>query len=300
MNSDYRKIVTDEIKSLLKPYGFTKKGNVFLLKNGDITYYVDTQSSLGSTKDSLKLTVNVRLTSEQLAWLSGTSMAEDKQDHHVQRIGQYYPGHPDKWWVIQNEREASQASNEITHLLASAVLPAIFRIRRLVKLNSTLSQWIDAVDDYSLEQLRRQPQEGSWSLGQVYTHILDDTEWFVGQMKAALATKENRDKEMHADAKQMFRNDSFPDLQIQGPATNLAIAQPQSKEEMVRRLKAIKTTVNKLFSVDELWRIGGKTRHPGLLYFSAGEWLQFAEMHMRHHLRQKARIDKILGKNVGG
>ena len=38
----------------------------------------------------------------------------------------------------------------------------------------------------------------------------------------------------------------------------------------------------------------GKTKHPGLGYFSAEEWLQFAEMHFRHHLRQKKRIDEFL------
>ena len=27
----------------------------------------------------------------------------------------------------------------------------------------------------------------------------------------------------------------------------------------------------------------GKTKHPGLNYFTAKEWLQFAEMHLRHH-----------------
>jgi len=38
----------------------------------------------------------------------------------------------------------------------------------------------------------------------------------------------------------------------------------------------------------------GKTKHPGLHYFSATEWLQFAEMHFRHHLRQKKRIEDFL------
>jgi hypothetical protein len=38
----------------------------------------------------------------------------------------------------------------------------------------------------------------------------------------------------------------------------------------------------------------GKSRHPGLGYFNAGEWLRFIEMHMRHHLRQKERIDAFL------
>jgi hypothetical protein len=37
----------------------------------------------------------------------------------------------------------------------------------------------------------------------------------------------------------------------------------------------------------------GKIKHPGFDYFSASEWLQFAEMHMRHHLKQKERWKNI-------
>jgi len=42
----------------------------------------------------------------------------------------------------------------------------------------------------------------------------------------------------------------------------------------------------------------GKTKHPGLLYFNAGEWLQFATIHLRHHLRQKKRIDTLLQQAI--
>jgi hypothetical protein len=164
--------------------------------------------------------------------------------------------------------------------------------QRLLQFNQTIQRWIDAVDDYTLDQLRQPPREGSWSVGQVYRHILDDTEWFVGQMEEALATPLNSDQQMHADAKRMFANNGFPDIPIQGPATNTFIPQPESKEELRARLLAIQKAVNRLFG--EPGAADGKTRHPGLQYFSAGEWLQFAEMHMRHHLRQKARIDAVI------
>jgi hypothetical protein len=42
----------------------------------------------------------------------------------------------------------------------------------------------------------------------------------------------------------------------------------------------------------------GKTKHPGLNYFTAKEWLQFAGMHLRHHLKQKKRIDDFLKNNI--
>lgn len=92
----------------------------------------------------------------------------------------------------------------------------------------------------------------------------------------------------------MFERNAFPDAAIQGPATNTYIPQPQSKEELGRQLAVIKTEVDALFRDLDPAVSTGKTRHPGLHFFSALEWLQFAEMHMRHHLHQKKRIDEVL------
>jgi hypothetical protein len=164
----------------------------------------------------------------------------------------------------------------------------------ITQFNDAIHQWIAYLDEYTIDMLHRQPQPGSWSLGQVYVHIIDDTSFFVEQIAAALATTANSDKEMHKNAKFIFANNGFPDMQIQGPSTNVIIRQPQDKEELLQGLTAIKDKVNELYAAYDLSKATGKTQHPGLWFFSALEWLQFAEMHMRHHLRQKKRIDEQL------
>jgi hypothetical protein len=57
------------------------------------------------------------------------------------------------------------------------------------------------------------------------------------------------------------------------------------------KLKTEITTIGILISTSQF---RGKTKHPGLNYFNANEWFQFAEMHFRHHLRQKKRIEEFL------
>ena len=158
------------------------------------------------------------------------------------------------------------------------------------RFNDTIDTWINAIHDYTLEQLHQPPKPGSWSLGQVYMHIISDTSWFVEQIQAALQSNEHHDKDMHEDAKTMFRNNAFPDMKIEGPATNTFIPQPESKEVLQDRLTKIKNDVNRF----DFKQRNGKTQHPGLLFFNALEWLQFAEMHMRHHFRQKKRIDELI------
>ncbi|HEY9001795.1 MAG TPA: DinB family protein [Mucilaginibacter sp.] len=165
-------------------------------------------------------------------------------------------------------------------------------ITLLNSFNETIQKWIDFLDDYTLEMLCQKPDDNSWSLGQVYTHITDDTAWFAEQMAAAIQTNADSEKEMHENARIMLRNNSFPDMMIQGPATGIYIKQPESKDEVKQKLLAIKTAVNNLYASFDPSKAIGKTRHPGLLYFNTLDWLQFAEMHLRHHLRQKDRIDK--------
>lgn len=167
--------------------------------------------------------------------------------------------------------------------------------------NETIQKWIDFLDNYTLESLRQKPDENSWSLGQVYTHITDDTAWFVEQMAEAMQTSENSEKEMHEHARLMIQNNCFPDIMIAGPATGIYIPQPEKKEEMRQKLLIIKAEVNTLYASFDPSKAIGKSRHPGLLYFNTLDWLQFAEMHLRHHFRQKKRIDEqILLKKSSG
>ncbi|TWW01147.1 DinB family protein [Chitinophaga pinensis] len=164
----------------------------------------------------------------------------------------------------------------------------------LKQFNHTITSWLNYLDDYTIEMLHQQPLPGSWSLGQVYIHIIDDTQYQVGQMKLALSDVHNKHEDMHPNARQMFLHNSFPEIQIEGPATNTPIRQPQSKEELKQALLSIKAEVNQSAGNQQLLKSKGKSLHPGLLFFSAAEWVQFMEMHMRHHFRQKDRIDRQL------
>ncbi|WP_343691558.1 DinB family protein [Chitinophaga sp.] len=168
----------------------------------------------------------------------------------------------------------------------------------LHQFNDTITAWITFLNDYTLAQLHKTPAPGSWSLGQVYTHIIDDTRYQVGQMKTALATKENTAATMHPNAQRMFANNSFPDMRIQGPATDQLIPQPTSKNDIEQALIQIKNDVNEAWEAVDPSVATGKSLHPGLLYFSGQEWLQFMEMHLRHHFKQKQRIDEKLSIQV--
>jgi len=159
--------------------------------------------------------------------------------------------------------------------------------------NETINQWINWLDDYTLQMLCTKPGNGTWSLGQVYVHIATNTVWFITQVNACLLNNVGEDKDMHADAKIMFANNAFPDVLIEGPPSNLNVPQPNTKEALLQSLITLRDEVDSLCAAFNI-STSGKTKHPGLLYFNALQWLQFADMHMRHHYRQKKRIDEVL------
>jgi hypothetical protein len=163
----------------------------------------------------------------------------------------------------------------------------------LQQFNETTDWWIACLDDYTLPMLIQKPGDGSWAIGQFYTHIISDTHFFIGQMKLALADTENHTKQMRGDAAEILGNNDFPDIRISNPAASQP-QQPHDKNEIIIGLTAIKREMREICLVNNLDKSMGKSLHPGLLYFNAIEWLQLAEIHMRHHFRQKKRIDDAL------
>ncbi|MEO5563264.1 MAG: DinB family protein [Chitinophagaceae bacterium] len=160
--------------------------------------------------------------------------------------------------------------------------------------NYTIDIWIKELGRYNFDQLCSKPSENTWSLGQVYMHLIGETEHFLGQIKKCVSGNSNADGQMSPNAKMMFKNNDFPDELIEGPPTNADTPQPNSKDGLIRSLINLKKEFNTVGLLISPNTLEGKTKHPGLNYFNANEWLQFTEMHLRHHLRQKKRIDEFL------
>lgn len=164
-------------------------------------------------------------------------------------------------------------------------------------LNRTIDVWITALEPYHFHQLCAKPAPNNWSVGQVYMHLIEHTNFYLQQIHICVTTNDYANEEASVNAKEMFLNNSLPDVIINGPASNAYTPQPASKEHLRGNLMLLKQEVNKIGTVMSQNVFQGKTKHPGLHYFSANEWLQFADMHFRHHLRQKERIDEFLNNN---
>ncbi len=159
--------------------------------------------------------------------------------------------------------------------------------------NHTIDIWINELERSTFARICARPFQDSWSLGQVCMHLMEATGHYLQQARICLSTNDHASEEMSGNAKVMFQNNSFPDELIEGPPSNSATQQPGSKEQLIRFLIDLKKEISDVGILISASAFKGKTKHPGLNYFNAHEWMQFAEMHFRHHLRQKKRLDEF-------
>ncbi len=93
----------------------------------------------------------------------------------------------------------------------------------------------------------------------------------------------------------MFQTHSFPDRTIKGdPFVSENVKQPTDCKTLYNEFRRLKEDANTIWLKIETSRVYGKSQHPGIQFLNPKEWLQYAEMHMRHHLKQKSRIDTFL------
>lgn len=160
------------------------------------------------------------------------------------------------------------------------------------KFNETIAIWMDGLNSVTLDQLLAKPDEKSWSLGQLYEHLIEESNWYNGQIELSLNDRQHANTKRSDEADILFRAKSFANEKIQGdPLIAENVNQPTSIHQLKSDLKKLKACTNEIWERMEKADDYGKSEHPGIGYLSCYEWLQYSEMHMRHHLRQKRRIE---------
>lgn len=161
-------------------------------------------------------------------------------------------------------------------------------------LSLALDLWRKALIGYDFNQLTQKPGVNQWSLGQVYTHLISETNFFIEQANICACTNDHAAEHTTASTRELFENDKLPDQRLKTPTNTSGQPQPVSKQKLEQALEILadKIIATKLLLASSLCK--GKTPHPGLGYLNAKEWYKFARMHLLHHLLQKSRIDAAL------
>ena len=167
----------------------------------------------------------------------------------------------------------------------------------LSQFNAVLDTWENALNDYSEADFLKKPSEDSWSIGQVYNHLLRSTQFFhLKHAETCLENDDNASTWKKIPGLITYFKGSFPNMQIKVPAS------PQYTPRQPENIAAIRDNIpvlrNKMAEMaarlEQKPLKKGKTAHPAFGFLNAKEWFIMIEMHFRHHLRQKERLDKFL------
>lgn len=128
-SKEFKKIILDNLNERLKPVGFKKRGATFTKVTADMTYFINVQSSVDSTAQTLKATLNFEIASSTIANNEDTSLPMKHRRHWTARIGFLLDKPIDKWWTINNDIEANEAAKEIVDIIENRVLVEFNRLK---------------------------------------------------------------------------------------------------------------------------------------------------------------------------
>ncbi|WP_342743300.1 DinB family protein [Metabacillus halosaccharovorans] len=160
--------------------------------------------------------------------------------------------------------------------------------------------YIEELSKYSLDEFTRKPSESEWSLGQMYNHLIKGTLYLhlkaIEQCANANANASDGGNKTEI-GELIFKEGTFPPIRVKGPDTpDFTPLNPTGKKEVKEGLLQI---IEKMREIERKLSdipASQKVQHRAMGHLNAEEYFQLIEMHFRHHLRQKERIDQFLLK----
>jgi hypothetical protein len=152
-----------------------------------------------------------------------------------------------------------------------------------------------SLQNYTLEQLRYITNEGVWSIGQMYDHLILVALEYLDNMETCAAAQEEQTLGKTEFGEQIYKIGGFPPIKIKLPdELNSPPSNSDSKEDLMGRLyQVIQRLRQWKFKVDVI-NPNYKVKHEGFGWLNAREWYDLVSMHFRHHLRQKCELEQKL------
>jgi hypothetical protein len=164
--------------------------------------------------------------------------------------------------------------------------------------NAIIDYWITEFKRYDWQKVIEKPSENEWSLGQVGIHLWMAGKGFFFKNAEKCLNKEGTEngKKKKFAAHLIFSFGMLPPVKYDMPKQVAVVPkQPESVEQLIDKLEEIKK-----ISADYIRRMPEsdpslKIKHPFLGWLNTAEWIQLCNIHFRHHLRQKKRIEQRIG-----
>ena len=164
----------------------------------------------------------------------------------------------------------------------------------------TVFVWKSALDEYTQTDLETKPTADIWSLAQVYDHWLDASQlYMLGKVKSCLEFPQKHiDGELSPLGVQLLTSNEFPVVEAKVPGNN--DYQPRNEGENAVLLGRIQQLTEYMEATNEVLKSvqeSGKSGHRFFGFMNAHQWYRLIPIHIRHHFRQRAKIDTFLNRS---
>lgn len=168
----------------------------------------------------------------------------------------------------------------------------------LKALKKTMGKYVSSIGSYSETQWNDKPSADEWSMGQLYEHIAMSTSGYFCYKINTCLRRENGSESLNImpGGLKMYQHNSFPPFKFKVPQGLGDEPSPLPQSTYTKRFANLMEQLEDL--AEAVKKDNGKFRSPHAVpeigALNANEWLQMTEMHMRHHLKQKAYLDEYL------
>jgi hypothetical protein len=150
---------------------------------------------------------------------------------------------------------------------------------------------------HSAAHLKQKPDALSWSLGQVFFHLSNETfNYGFLQVDKCLTSNRNKNGSKTEEGEIFYKRGGFDNVRIKSP-TKMEPTLNFTKDELRTIIRKAESEMKGYARKISDSSFQGKAKHPGLGFLSASEWYFFITKHWLHHLRQVNRIEKFLQKS---
>lgn len=160
--------------------------------------------------------------------------------------------------------------------------------------------WIKGLGHYNETPFQKKPNPDSWSIGELYNHlIMSSFDFHIKNVRRCVRKEKGR-----LNGRKSFKGfivyfiGGFPSGKIKSPLNKkYPPAIPESISEVKDKLYRLLKEMEKLnLEINTLSKedLKYKVKHPVHGHLNAIEWYNQIEMHFRHHQAQKERIEEFL------
>ena len=162
-------------------------------------------------------------------------------------------------------------------------------------IDSALDNYRAQLDSIPDEFFTVTPPGGGWSYAEVYSHILQASLAATLGLERCMHVKpDEKAKGINMIGRFVLMFGCFPPVTIKVPEKvsakmpALKISKEEAKNMIVKTRKRMDDAMEFIKESPEKSR----TKHPRLGMLTSSQWLKFIRIHLEHHLKQLARIQK--------